>query len=48
MMDGEVFEQELEIFIEFIEEDGTVQGLEMRDVVDDRIDRVMMRATKVR
>jgi hypothetical protein len=48
MMDGEVFEQELEIFMEFDEEEGTVQGLEMRGVVDDRIDRVMMRATKVR
>ena len=48
MMNGEVFEQELEIFMEFIEEHGTVQGLEMRGVVDDRIDRVMMRATKVR
>ena len=48
MMDGEVIERELEIFMEFTEEDGDVQGLEMRGVVDDRIDRVRMRATKVR
>lgn len=48
MMDGEVFEQELEIFLEFAERDGVVTGVEMRGVVDDRIDRVMMTATRVR
>jgi hypothetical protein len=48
MMDGEVFEMELEIFFEFAVEDGVVTGFDMRGVVDDRIDRLMSTAERVR
>ena len=48
MMDGEVFEMELEIFFEFTVEDGIVTGFDMRGVVDDRIDRLMSTAERVR
>lgn len=48
MMDGEVFETELEMFFEFLIVDGVVSGFEVRGVVDDRIDRLMWSGERVR
>ena len=48
MMDGEVFEVEVEMFFEFSMEDGAVQGFDVRGVVADQIDRLMMSAERIR
>jgi len=48
MMDGEVFETELEMFFEFALENGVVSGFDVRGVVDDRIDRLMMTGERTR
>jgi hypothetical protein len=48
MMDGEVFETELEMFFEFAVEDGVVRGFDVRGVVEGRIDRLMMTGERAR
>jgi len=48
IMNGQVVERELEMLFEFVVSDGQVTGFEVRGVVDDRIDRVMMSAERVR
>lgn len=47
-MNDEVFEVEIEMFFEFTVEDGEVQGFDVRGVVEDRIDRLMMSAERIR
>ena len=48
MMDGEVFETELEMFFEFAVEDGAVRRFDVRGVVEGRIDRLMMTGERAR
>jgi hypothetical protein len=43
-----VFEVEVEMFFEFALEDGVVRGFDVRGVVEDQIDRLMMSAERIR
>jgi hypothetical protein len=48
MMNGEIFEVEVEMFFEFTAEGGAIQGFDVRGVVEDQIDRLMMSAQRIR